>query len=126
MIVALLSQAGTSVRGAYDVLVAMSIIAYFIPYLFLFASMIRLQSRPAPSDTIRVLGGRPVAITLASIGLLSTAFTILLSVIPSADEPNKPLAIAKVLISTAVLIGIGAAIFLRAVRRRVRAVPKAS
>ena len=34
MIVALLSQAGTSVRGAYDVLVSMSIIAYFIPYLF--------------------------------------------------------------------------------------------
>jgi glutamate:GABA antiporter len=122
MVVALLSQAGTTVRGAYDVLVAMSIIAYFIPYLFLFASMIRLQSRPAPPDTIRVPGGRPVAITLASIGFVSTAFTIVLSVIPSADEPNKPLAIAKVLISTAVLIGIGVAIFLRAKRKRRRPV----
>ncbi len=49
IVVALLSQAGTTVRGAYDVLVAMSIIAYFIPYLFLFASMIRLQSRPSPA-----------------------------------------------------------------------------
>src|SRR5204863_9695271 len=29
----LLSQAGTSVKGAYDVLVSMSLIAYFIPYL---------------------------------------------------------------------------------------------
>ncbi|MBV8629720.1 MAG: APC family permease [Silvibacterium sp.] len=118
IVVALLSQAGATVRGAYDVLVAMSIIAYFIPYLFLFASMIRLQSRPATADTIRVPGGRPVAITLASIGLLSTTLTIVLSVIPSADEPNKPLAIAKVLISTAVLIGIGVAIFLRAERKR--------
>ena len=63
-------------------------------------------------------GGRPVAITLASIGHLSTTLTIVLSVIPSADEPNKPLAIAKVLISTAVLIGIGVAIFLRAERKR--------
>jgi glutamate:GABA antiporter len=120
MIVALLSQAGTSVRGAYDVLVSMSIIAYFIPYLFLFASMIRLQTRPAPPDIIRVPGGRPVAITLVFIGLLSTAFTIVLSVIPSADEPNKPLAIAKVLISTAVLIAIGVAIYIRAVRKRRR------
>jgi len=41
-------------------------------------------------------------------------------VIPSAEEPNKPLAVAKVLISTAVLIGIGVAIFLRAERKRRR------
>ncbi|MBV8629718.1 MAG: hypothetical protein JOZ83_02255 [Silvibacterium sp.] len=65
-------------------------------------------------------GGRPLAITLASIGLLSTTLTIVLSVIPSADEPNKPLAVAKVLISTAVLIGIGVGIYLRAERRRRR------
>ena len=126
IVVALLSQAGTTVRGAYDVLVAMSIIAYFIPYLFLFASMIRLQSRPTPPDTIRVPGGRPVATTLAAIGLLSTAFTIVLSVIPGEDEPNKLLAIAKVLISTAILIGIGVAIFLRAEHKRRRAVPQPS
>jgi len=62
----------------------------------------------------------PVAITLASIGLLSTAFTIVLSVIPGEDEPNKLRAIAKVLLSTAILIGIGVAIYLRAERRRRR------
>ncbi len=191
MIVALLSQAGTSVRGAYDVLVSMSIIAYFIPYLFLFASMIRLQSRDkirptsesvsnasvsldravgalqveekhvqqevsyqgtasqlaeqcrpghvsyqgtasavpmSPSkrvgalapedDMIRVPGGRPVATALALIGFLSTGLTIVLSVIPGEDEPHKLLAVAKVLVSTAILIGIGVAIFLRAERKR--------
>ena len=40
-------QAGTTVKGAYDVLVSMSIISYFIPYLLMFASMIRLQREPA-------------------------------------------------------------------------------
>lgn len=120
MVVALLSQAGTSVRGAYDVLVSMSIIAYFIPYLFLFASMIRLQNRPAAPDVFRVRGGRPVAIALAVVGLLSTALTIILSVIPGDDEPNKLLAVAKVLISTAVLIGVGVAIFIVAERKRKR------
>ena len=49
IVVALLSQTGTSVRGAYNVLVSMSIIAYFIPYLFLFASMIRLQTPSCPA-----------------------------------------------------------------------------
>jgi len=39
----LLSQAGTSVKGAYDLLVQHGFDAYFIPYLFVFASMIRLH-----------------------------------------------------------------------------------
>ena len=43
------------------------------------------------------------------MGPLSTALTIVLSVIRGDDE-HKLLAIAKVLISTAVLIGIGVAI----------------
>jgi amino acid transporter len=112
MIVALLSQAGTTVRGAYDVMVSMSVISLFIPYLFLFGAMIRLQSRPAAPGVRRVPGGKPVAIALASIGLLSTAITIVLSVIPSAEETNKPLAIGKVLGATAVLLGLGVALFL--------------
>jgi hypothetical protein len=53
-----------------------------------------------------------VAIALACIGLLSTVVTIVLSVIPSAEETNKPLAIAKVLGATAVLVGMGVALFL--------------
>jgi amino acid transporter len=112
MIVALLSQAGTTVRGAYNVMVSMSVISLFIPYLFLFSAMIRLQSRPVAPGVRRVPGGKPVAIALASIGLLSTLVTIVLSVIPSAEETNKPLAIAKVLGSTAVLVGLGVALFL--------------
>jgi amino acid transporter len=111
MVVALLSQAGTTVRGAYNILVSMSVISLFIPYQFLFSAMIRLQSRPAPAEARRVPGGKPVAIALATIGLLSTAVTIVLSVIPSAEETNKPLAIAKVLGATAVLVGMGVALF---------------
>jgi glutamate:GABA antiporter len=121
MVVACLSQAGTTVRGAYDVLVSMSIIAYFLPYLFLFASMIRLQSRPAQPDVIRVPGGRRVAISLAVLGFTSTALTIVLSVIPPAEELNKPLAVAKVLISTAVLIGAGVVLFVIAKIKGARA-----
>ena len=118
MIIALLSQAGTTVRGAYAVLVSMSIIAYFLPYLFLFASMIRLQSRPAPPQALQVPGGRHVAVALAAIGFACTALTIVLSVIPPNEEPHKALAVAKVLISTAALIGAGVAVFASAWRKR--------
>ena len=115
MVVAVLSQAGTTVRGAYNVLVSMSVISLFLPYLFLFSAMIRVQSRSAPTEAQRVPGGRPVAIVLATLGLISTAATIVLSVIPGAEETNKPLAVAKVLGATALLICAG--IFLFAVAR---------
>jgi glutamate:GABA antiporter len=112
VIVALLGQAGTTVRGAYNVLVSMSVISLFIPYLFLFSAMIRMQSRPAAIEARRVPGGRPVAILLASIGLVSTIATIILSAIPGTDETNKPLAVAKVLGGTAALVGLGVVVFL--------------
>jgi glutamate:GABA antiporter len=116
--VALLSQAGTTVRGAYTVLVSMSIIAYFLPYLFLFASLIRLQRRPAPPEAMRVPGGRPVAVVLGTMGFACTAITIVLSVIPPGEELHKAVAVAKVLVSTAVLIGAGMAVFLLSRRKR--------
>jgi glutamate:GABA antiporter len=112
IVVALLSQAGTTVRGAYNVLVSMSVISLFLPYLFLFSAMIRHQSRPAGPEVRCVPGGKPVAIVLASIGLISTAVTIVLSAIPGADETDKPLAVAKVVGGTAVLVGIGVGVFL--------------
>lgn len=110
--VALLGQAGTTVRGAYDVLVSMAIISYFLPYLFLFGAMIRLQSRPAGPEVRRVPGGKPVAIGLACVGLISTSITIVLSAIPGEGEAHKALAVIKALGGTMVLVGAGAIVFL--------------
>jgi amino acid transporter len=125
IVVALLGQAGTSVRGAYDVLVSMGVIALFLPYLFLFSAMIRMQFREATPEVRRVPGGRPVAIALASIGLTSTAVTIVLSAIPAGDETNKALAVVKILGGTAALIGLGIAVFVLEKRRmRLRAIAK--
>src|SRR5262249_48538863 len=45
-----MSQAGTTVAGAYDVLVSMGIISYFIPYLFTFAALIAAQRHPAAEE----------------------------------------------------------------------------
>jgi glutamate:GABA antiporter len=120
MAVAALGQAGTSVRGAYDVLVSMSIVTTFLPFLMLFAALLRLQSRPAASEVRRIPGGRPVAIALACIGFATTFVTIVLSVVPPDEEPNKPLAVAKVLLSTAALIAAGVLVFLIARHRRRR------
>ena len=112
-----LGQAGTSVKGAYDVMASMTVITYFIPYLFVFAAMIKLQAEPAGPEVIRVPGGKLVANLIAVVGLLTTSFTILLSVVPQADEPNKPLAVVKVVGGSIVLILLGAAIYWTGKRR---------
>jgi amino acid transporter len=121
MLFAFLGQAATNVKGAYDVLVSMSVITYFIPYLFLFASMIRIQREPAGPEVMRVPGGKVVAIVVASIGLVSTVITIGLSVIPGDDEPNKPLAVFKTVGMTLILIVVGVAVYAMGRRRQARA-----
>ena len=114
MMMALVGQTGTSVRGAYEVLVSMTILSTFVPFLFVFAAMIRLQSRPVGPHVKRVPGGKPVAIALGCLGLASTVLTLVLSVVPAGDEPNKPLAVAKVVGGTLVLIGAGVVVFVGA------------
>jgi amino acid transporter len=106
-----LGQAGTTVRGAYDALVSMSIITYFIPFLYMFAAMVRLQREPVGPDVTRVPGGRAVATLLATIGFLTTALAIVLACIPAADEPNKPLAVLKIVGLSALLVAIGAIVY---------------
>jgi len=106
-----LGQAGTTVKGAYDVMAAMSVITYFIPYLYVFAAMFKLQREPAGADVIRVPGGKPVAKLVAVVGFLVTSFTVILACVPQPDEPNKPLAVLKVVGGSIVLLAIGAWIY---------------
>jgi len=116
MVFILLGQAGSTVHGAYQVLVTMTIITNFVPYLFMFAAMIRLQREPVEAGVIRVPGGRPVAIGLALVGMVTTSAVIVASVVPDPSEPNKVLAVAKVVFFSVLLIGGG--VLLYAVGRR--------
>ncbi len=106
-----LGQAGASIRGAYDMLVAMGVITYFIPYLFLFASAIRLQSQPLAPGSFRLPGGKRSIVTLAWIGFLSTACTIVLSLFPAEDDAHPSLTFFKIVIMTLVLLVAGVAIY---------------
>jgi amino acid transporter len=106
-----LGQAGTSVRGAYDVLVSIGVITYMVPYLFLFAALVRLQREATGPDVMRVPGGKPVAVLLAAVGFCTATFAIVLSLVPAPDEPHKILAVTKVVGAAVLLIGIGAVVY---------------
>jgi glutamate:GABA antiporter len=106
-----LGQAGTSVKGAYDVLVSIGVITYLVPYLFVFAALVRVQGEPTGADVILVPGGKPAAISIAIVGFCTTMFAILLSLIPSPEEPHKILVTVKVLGAASVLIGLGMVVY---------------
>jgi amino acid transporter len=95
------------------------VITYFIPYLYLFAAMFKLQREPAGPDVIRVPGGKPVARLVALVGLATTTVTIAISLLPPPDEPNKVLAVVKIVGLTGLLVLMGGAIYW-AGKRRVR------
>jgi amino acid transporter len=113
-----LGQAGTSVRGAYDALVSMSIISYFIPFLFIFAALVKLQSEPAGAEVLRVPGGPPVARAFGVVGFLVSVAAIALACVPADDDPNKTLAVVKIVGGSAVLVIIGAIIYFMGKRRQ--------
>ncbi len=106
-----LGQAGTSVRGAYDVLLSMTIIVYFVPYVMVFAALIKLQDEPAGPEVIRVPGGKPVAILVGVVGTITSVLTIIFSSIPPAEETHKALAVGKEALLVCVMLAVGAAIF---------------
>jgi len=114
-----LGQAGTGVEGAYDVLVGMSIIAAFLPFAGVFLAVLRVNSdqRAQHGPVTRLPGGRATSLVLALIGLTTTLVALVLAAMPAADEANKPLALAKIIGLTLVLLGAGAAVY-RAGRRR--------
>jgi amino acid transporter len=107
-----MGQAGTSVKGAYEVLVSQMVIIYMVPYLYLYGAALRLRLDETPL-------ARGVTRILATLGLATTSAAIVLSFFPSADEPNKPLAVFKIAGVTLLMVGSGVVVYLtrgRAVR----------
>ena len=106
-----LGQAGASVYSAYEVLVSVAIIIDFVPIALVFASLIRLQREPVGPEVVRIPGGKPAAYFIGALGFVSAVVTIVLSLVPPSEEPHKVFAVVKIVLATAVIIGIGAGLF---------------
>ncbi|MBI4469299.1 MAG: amino acid permease [Acidobacteria bacterium] len=101
----------TTVKEAYLVLVDMSIIVYFIPFLYLFGSLIRLGKPSLPTDPSEGAGhrGRGAGIILAGVlGLAATGVSLALALVPPEGVTNSVLFELKLVGGCLIFIGAGA------------------
>ncbi len=117
---AVLGQAGETPEKAYDILVSLGIIAFFLPYLVMFPALIRLQREPAGPEVMRVPGGRPAAVLCGVVGFLTSAVAVVLAAIPPAGEPHPERYVVKVVGLSALLVAGGAVTYAVGRRRQPR------
>lgn len=116
-----LSVAGgrTSVQEAYDILVNLTILVYFVPYLYLFPALVRLRARDSgdQAGVIRVPGGRFGLLTVAGSGFLATAISLGLLFIPPEGTERVWNYLANLVGQGLLVIGAGGLLYRVSVRR---------
>lgn len=94
--------AQTTVQEAYDILVNLTILVYFIPYLYLFVAFVRLM-QPGPGATVA-----------AAAGFIATLISLALVFVPPAGTENVLNYELNLVGQALVIIAIGAVLFVRA------------
>jgi amino acid transporter len=110
-VIVVISQAGDTLKGAYDFLVAMSVLSYTLPFLFLFVVFLAVQGRPAPAGAWRMPGGRGAALAIGGVGLAATAIAVACTLVPSPDAKDQLGEVIKLVFASAVLILSGVAFY---------------
>ena len=110
----------TSIQEAYDILVNLTILVYFVPYLYLFPTLIRLRRLAGgddQQDVMRVPGGTPGLWLVATAGFLATATSIALVFVPPPDTVNVLNYEVNLIGQSALVIGLGVALYWWSARR---------
>jgi amino acid transporter len=117
----LASQVNQTTRSAYQFLVDAAIILYFIPFLYMFAGVIKLASRPdraANPHAVLVPGGRMGVWICGGLGFVVVLIGIAVSLIPPGEATSKLGFELQLLIGTVVSILIGLALYWRGARTK--------
>jgi len=117
-----LSQINATVIGAYQFLVSMSVILYFIPFLYMYGAAIRLayrEDRDAGGQAVLVPGGKAGIWITGSLAFLITLGSMVLAAIPPGGE-NKLAFEAKLISCTVGFVGIGLLLYWRGARTKAK------
>jgi glutamate:GABA antiporter len=119
----LASQINQSVRGAYQFLVDAAVILYFIPFLYMFAAVIKLARRRDRAENrhaILVPGGRLGVWICGGLGFLVVLIGIVVSFIPPGEAVSRIGFELQLVIGTVLFILFGLVLYWRGARSKGR------
>lgn len=117
----LASQINESTRGAYQVLIDAAIILYFIPFLYMFAAVIKLAGRAdrtANPQAVLIPGGKFGVWLCGGLGFVVVVLGIFVSLVPPGDSTNKMGFELKLVLGTVISVLIGLALYWRGARTK--------
>jgi glutamate:GABA antiporter len=120
-VILLLSQINQTTRGAYQILIDAAIILYFIPFLYMFAGVIKLayrKDRAANAHAVLVPGGIPGVWFMGGLGFVVVLLGILVSLIPPGETANKFSFELELLLGTLATILLGLILYWRGARSK--------
>jgi len=122
-VVLLASQINETTIGAYQGLVAVAVILYFIPFLYMYAAAIKLAGRKDRAENkhaVLIPGGKAVVWIAGALAFAVTLASIFFSVIPPGETESKLFFELKLIGTTVATIGIGLFLYFRGARQKVR------
>ncbi len=123
-VILVFSQFNATIVEAYQFLVDMAVILYFIPFLYMYAAAIKLAYRPdraANDQTVLVPGGKIGIWITGSLGFLITLGSMALAAIPPGGVKSKAMFEGKLVFWTVAFIGFGLVLYWRGARTKASA-----
>src|SRR5438445_1919394 len=115
-LVRFLSQISATPSGAYQAVIDITIILYFIPFLYMFAAAIKLAKRADRRENahaVLIPGGMPGVWLISTLGFVIVLIGIVVSLVPPGDSADKFGFEMKLVGGTVVAIALGLSLYYR-------------
>ncbi len=110
-----------SVKAAYQFLIDAAIILYFIPFLYMFASAIKLvgrRERLENKNAVLIPGGKSGVWIVSILGFMTVLIGIIVSLVPPGDSSDKLGFELRLVGGTLAAIALGLSLYWRGVRQK--------
>jgi len=123
-LILIVTQYVTPLKNGYLFLVDMAVILYFIPFLYMYAAVIKLAYRPdrdTSGQAVLIPGGRAGVWIAGVLGFVVTLGSMALAAIPpdtAVTQRSKVLFEVNIVFWTTVMIGIGLVFYFQGARKK--------